>query len=79
MGSPAPEDPRLAEPVGDIEVLLRLKNNLKMRALQAGERMRALEIAKRMVLIAPRRPELWIDLARLNEAAGALGRGAESL
>jgi predicted TPR repeat methyltransferase len=73
MGSPAPEDPRLAEPVSDIEVLLRLKNNLKLRALQAGERVRTLEIAKRMVLIAPRRPELWIELARLNEAAGALG------
>jgi len=35
--------------------------------------VRTLEIAKRMVLIAPRRPELWIELARLNEAAGALG------
>src|SRR6202789_4293797 len=73
MRSPAPEDPRLAVPVGDIEVLLRLKNNLKLRALQAGERVRALEIAKRMVLIAPRRPDLWIELARFNEAAGALG------
>jgi len=43
MGSPAPEDPRLAEPVGDIEVLLRLNNNLKLRALQSGERVRALQ------------------------------------
>ncbi|MGD0863991.1 MAG: transglutaminase-like domain-containing protein [Rhizomicrobium sp.] len=73
MGSPAPEDPRLAEQVGDIEVLLRLKNNLKLRALQTGERVRALEIAKRMVLIAPRRADLWLELARFNEAAGALG------
>lgn len=73
MGAPAPDDPRLAEPVGDIDVLLRLANNLKLRALQAGERLRALEIAKRMVLLAPRVPELWVDLARLNEATGALG------
>jgi len=73
MGAPSPEDPRLAESVSDTEVLLRLENNLKLRALNAGERVRALEIAKRMVLIAPRRPELWIDLARLNEAAGSLG------
>ncbi|HXM00912.1 MAG TPA: transglutaminase-like domain-containing protein [Rhizomicrobium sp.] len=72
-GAAAPDDPGLAEAVGDIEVLLRLENNLKLRALQAGERPRALEIAKRMVLIAPRLPELWIDLARLNEAVGALG------
>lgn len=73
MGAAAPDDPRLAEPIGDIDVLLRLNNNLKLRALQAGERVRALEIAKRMVLIAPRKPELWLDLARLNEAAGVLG------
>ncbi len=72
-GAPAVEDPRLAEPVSDIEVLLRLENNLKLRALSAGERVRALEIAKRMVLIAPKKPEVWIDLARLNEAHGALG------
>jgi regulator of sirC expression with transglutaminase-like and TPR domain len=59
--------------VGDIDVLLRLENNLKLRAIQAGERTRSLEIAKRMVLIAPKKPELWIDLARLNESVGALG------
>jgi regulator of sirC expression with transglutaminase-like and TPR domain len=73
MGAPQAEDPRAAEPVSDVEVLLRLQNNLKLRALQAGGRVRALEIAKRMVLIAPRTAELWIDLARLNEANGALG------
>ena len=44
-----------SEQVGDIEVLLRLQNNLKLRALHAGERVRALEIAKRMVLIAPKK------------------------
>jgi regulator of sirC expression with transglutaminase-like and TPR domain len=73
MGAPQPDDPSLVEPVADVDVLLRLANNLKLRVLQTGERNRALEIAKRMVLIAPRRPEMWIDLARLNEAAGALG------
>jgi len=64
---------RSAETVSDIDVLLRLENNLKVRAMQSGERLRALEVAKRMVLIAPRRPDLWLDLGRLNEAAGALG------
>jgi regulator of sirC expression with transglutaminase-like and TPR domain len=73
MRAPATEDALAAETVSDIDVLLRLENNLKVRAVQAGERMRALEIAKRMVLIAPARPELWLDLGRLNEAAGALG------
>ncbi len=73
MGDVVADDPRLAEAVSDGAVLLRLQNNLKMRALQAGERARALEIAKRMVLVAPRMAELWADLARLNEANGALG------
>lgn len=67
------DNPKLAEPVPDADVLLRLANNLKLRVLQNGERNRALEIAKRMVLIAPQRADMWIDLARLNEAAGALG------
>src|SRR5215469_9508514 len=73
LGIPTPEDNRPSEPVGDIDVLLRLENNLKVRALQNGERVRALEIAKRMVLIGPRRPDLWIELGRFNESAGALG------
>ncbi len=73
MGASTPDDSSLTEAVSDIEVLLRLQNNLRLRALNFGERVRALEIAKRMVLIAPKRPELWMDLARLNEAAGALG------
>jgi regulator of sirC expression with transglutaminase-like and TPR domain len=67
------DDVRPAEPTSDVDVLLRLQNNLKMRAIQNGERARALEIANRMVLIAPRRPELWIDIGRLNETVGALG------
>ena len=73
MGSPRPDDPRLAEPASDVDVLLRLENNLKLRVLQSGERTRALEITKRMVLLAPRRADVWLDLARLNESAGALG------
>jgi regulator of sirC expression with transglutaminase-like and TPR domain len=78
MRMPGAEDGRPMETVGDIDVLLRLENNMKMRAMQTGERMRALEIAKRMVLIAPRRPDLWIDLGRLNEASGALGAAQKS-
>ena len=73
MGAQMHEGAEHSEFVSDIEVLLRLTNNLKLRALNNGERIRALEIAKRMVLIAPKRPELWMDLARLNEASGALG------
>lgn len=62
-----------AQPVDDIDVLLRLENNLKVRAMQAGELSRALILAKRMVLIAPRRAELWVELGQLHEAEGELG------
>lgn len=73
MAAMPPGEPPLGEPVGDAEVLLRLQNNIRLRALKTGDRGRALAIAQRMVLIAPRRPELWLDLAHLNEASGSLG------
>lgn len=68
----------LAQPVSDTDVLLRLDNNLKLRALENGENERALDITTRMTLIAPRRPDLWFDMGRINEALGVLGaaRGA---
>ena len=78
MSGLSPDDPRITEPVSDADVLLRLQNNLKLRALTAGDRKRALEIAKRLVLIAPKRPELWLDLGRLNEAVGALGAASRA-
>jgi len=65
-------DAALAQPVGDTDVLLRLQNNLKLRALDKGDVARGRELASRMVLIAPRRPDLWFDLARINEAMGIL-------
>jgi regulator of sirC expression with transglutaminase-like and TPR domain len=68
-----PDDAGLAQLVSDTDVLLRLQNNLKMRALGAGDHERGLELTRRMVLIAPRRSDLWFDLARLNEAVGVLG------
>ncbi|MEJ1967933.1 MAG: tetratricopeptide repeat protein [Rhizomicrobium sp.] len=66
-------DARLAQPAGDVDVLLRLQNNLKQRALETGQNERALQITTRMALIAPRRAELWFDMARINEAMGILG------
>jgi predicted TPR repeat methyltransferase len=51
---------------------------VKLRALSRGDRQRALDLNKRMVLIAPRRPDLWIDLARLNEATGSLGAASKA-
>lgn len=66
-------DAGLAQPVSDTDVLIRLQNNLKLRALENGNPDRALEMTNRMILIAPRRPDLWFDNARINEALGVLG------
>ncbi|HEX3664137.1 MAG TPA: transglutaminase-like domain-containing protein [Rhizomicrobium sp.] len=60
------------QPVDDVDVLLRLENNQKIRAMQAGDAIRALTLTKRMVLIAPKRAELWVDLAQLHEGEGEL-------
>ena len=65
-------DAAIAEPVGDIDVLLRLENNLKIRALEAQDHARGLELAGRMTLLAPGRPDLWFDLGRINETMGIL-------
>ncbi|MEI9990378.1 MAG: transglutaminase-like domain-containing protein [Rhizomicrobium sp.] len=66
-------DAHLAQTIGDIDVLLRLQNNLKIRALESDDAPRALDVATRMALIAPKRAEVWFELARLNENAGVLG------
>jgi regulator of sirC expression with transglutaminase-like and TPR domain len=65
-------------PVSDVEVLLRLQNNIKNQALKNRDTTRAIEILRRMTLIAPRRSVVWLELGRLQESTGALSyaRGA---
>jgi regulator of sirC expression with transglutaminase-like and TPR domain len=68
-------------PVDRRDVLLRLLNNIRTRALAGKDMVRALTIAERMVVIAPRRPELWLDLARASEGVGKMNgaiRAAQS-
>ena len=59
-------------PVSDIEVLLRLQNNIKNRALKNHDTARAIEMLRRMTMIAPRRSVVWLELGRLQESTGAL-------
>jgi regulator of sirC expression with transglutaminase-like and TPR domain len=68
----APDEPNPFEPVSDVEVLLRLQNNLKNRALKARDSARACEILRRMSVIAPKRAIVWMELARLEEGVGSL-------
>lgn len=59
-------------PVTRRDVLLRLLNNIRTRALAGKDMIRAQIIAERMVVIAPRHPELWLDLSKANEAVGKM-------
>jgi regulator of sirC expression with transglutaminase-like and TPR domain len=67
------EEPNVLAPVSDTDVLLRLQNNIKARALAARDTTRAIDVLLRMLLIAPKRTYLWYELGRLQESAGALG------
>jgi regulator of sirC expression with transglutaminase-like and TPR domain len=66
------EVPGPYESVSDIDVLLRLQNNIRSRALKNNDSARAIEIGRRMAQLAPYRPPLWLELARLHESEGAL-------
>ena len=59
-------------PVSARDVLLRLLNNIRTRALAGKDLIRGLTIVERMVLIAPRRPDLWLDLSNANREVGKL-------
>jgi regulator of sirC expression with transglutaminase-like and TPR domain len=79
LGSPpivadpgASDSPDPFAPVNDVEVLLRLQNNIKNRALKNRDTARAIEILRRMTLIAPHRSAVWLELGRLQESMGAL-------
>jgi len=68
-------------PVSRRDVLLRLLNNIRARALAGKDMIRALTITERMVLIAPRRPDLWLELSKACEGVGKMNgaiRAAQS-
>lgn len=68
---PQAESPEYG-PVSPRDVLLRLLNNIRTRALAGKDLIRGLTIVERMVLIAPRRAELWLDLSNANREVGKL-------
>jgi regulator of sirC expression with transglutaminase-like and TPR domain len=72
------EEPGPLEPVSDTDVLLRLLNNVRGRAMKAREMARAAEIGARMAMIAPGRPALWLELGRLQESQGSLSAARAS-
>jgi regulator of sirC expression with transglutaminase-like and TPR domain len=69
--------PQHYRPSSDIDILLRLQNNIKVRALRAGELELATRVVEHSLLIAPDHEGLWHQLgalyARLDRDHMALG------
>ena len=61
-------------PVSDRDVLLRLVNNIKSRALEQGDTGRAAGIVERMLWLAPESAGLNRELALIEAGRGNLGR-----
>ncbi len=72
VGDAAELQPSFYEPASKREVLMRLQNNLKTRAVQAGDLSRAAAILRRMVLFAPTYASLWRELSLVEARRGNL-------
>ena len=63
--------------VDDREVLLRLQNNIKSRAVRGGDYARAHEIVRRMLLFAPDHVPLWRDASVTSFQVGQVQRAVK--
>jgi len=69
-GRTVPLQPEFIAPVTNRSILVRLQNNIKIRALNEGNRPRAIDILQSINLIAPENIEVLAELARLEAASG---------
>ena len=70
IGEGAGLEPEYCAVVGNRAVLIRLQNNIKLRAIQDGDLGRAAEILHTMVLIAPDEAEIRCEFAALCARQG---------
>lgn len=75
FGEDGPVKPEFYQAASNREVLMRLENNIKSRAMQARDFPRAAAIVRRMLLFAPGYASLWRELCLIETTAGNL-RGA---
>jgi regulator of sirC expression with transglutaminase-like and TPR domain len=78
-GASAELDQRHYASVSDREVLLRLLNNQKTRALQSNDPGRAATILHRMTLVAPRAAAAWRELGLIEAHVGNIRRAIRAL
>lgn len=61
------------------QVLVRLQNNIKVRALQAGDVDRAIEILRRISLFAPGESSVWLEISGIEAGRGNMRRAISLL
>ncbi|MGF1639587.1 MAG: SirB1 family protein [Rhodospirillales bacterium] len=71
-GTDAKLEPVHHAPVPDRDILVRLQNNIKLRALHDDDPIRACAVLETMTAIAPRRTGLWCEAAVLHHRLGNL-------
>jgi regulator of sirC expression with transglutaminase-like and TPR domain len=69
-GSKAKLEAEFTRKVSDRDILIRLQNNIKSRALQEGDDKRAIEILGSMNLIAPMNLDIILELTSLESEQG---------
>ena len=79
QGADAELRPAHYAPAGNRAILLRLQNNIKSRAVQAGDAARAAAILERMLLIAPEAGGLWHELGTVRARLGTIKGAVEAL
>lgn len=72
FGEDGPVKPEFYQVASNREVLMRLENNIKSRAMQARDFPRAAAIVRRMLLFAPAYASLWRELCLIETTAGNL-------
>jgi len=78
QGPDAELDPSYFEEVTPRAVVIRLLMNSRIRAARSGNLERAIELVRRMTLVAPNDGRLWADLAELHSARGNLSAAANA-
>lgn len=63
----------------DLQILLRLQNNLKLRLLRAQKADEALPVVESMLLLAPETPDLWREAGLIHNHLGQLREGIYAL
>lgn len=80
FGGPDQElTPALTRDVGKRDILLRLQNNLKARAMADGELERASALVRDMLRVAPTQGGLWLEYGQLEARLGHLASAARGL